>query len=120
MIRRPPRSTLFPYTTLFRSLTIGILDGFPEDFEGCRSGLAGLASAEDERAAGLGFEDFDLALVGREVEGLLGPGEDVALGLLGFGRGHVVLVRGGGGESGRRRGSGDGWVDEVRVRWVRW
>src|SRR2546422_2009384 len=33
MIRRPPRSTLFPYTTLFRSaetpnLTIGILTGF--------------------------------------------------------------------------------------------
>src|SRR5688572_31194372 len=26
MIRRPPRSTLFPYTTLFRS---GILDHFP-------------------------------------------------------------------------------------------
>src|SRR3712207_8320130 len=25
MIRRPPRSTLFPYTTLFRSLDIGIL-----------------------------------------------------------------------------------------------
>src|SRR2546422_1204079 len=25
MIRRPPRSTLFPYTTLFRSLTAGIL-----------------------------------------------------------------------------------------------
>src|SRR2546430_13492935 len=24
MIRRPPRSTLFPYTTLFRSLLIGI------------------------------------------------------------------------------------------------
>src|SRR5258708_30799355 len=24
MIRRPPRSTLFPYTTLFRSLTEGI------------------------------------------------------------------------------------------------
>src|SRR2546430_12318744 len=23
MIRRPPRSTLFPYTTLFRSVTIG-------------------------------------------------------------------------------------------------
>src|SRR2546430_3759663 len=27
MIRRPPRSTLFPYTTLFRSL-IGALGGF--------------------------------------------------------------------------------------------
>src|SRR5256885_7670417 len=26
MIRRPPRSTLFPYTTLFRSLTRGTLD----------------------------------------------------------------------------------------------
>src|SRR3712207_8292763 len=25
MIRRPPRSTLFPYTTLFRSLCFGIL-----------------------------------------------------------------------------------------------
>src|SRR5256885_8473439 len=24
MIRRPPRSTLFPYTTLFRSSTVGI------------------------------------------------------------------------------------------------
>src|SRR2546426_9504802 len=27
MIRRPPRSTLFPYTTLFRSLAHSILDG---------------------------------------------------------------------------------------------
>src|SRR5437016_7903007 len=25
MIRRPPRSTLFPYTTLFRSLTIALI-----------------------------------------------------------------------------------------------
>src|SRR3712207_9197129 len=34
MIRRPPRSTLFPYTTLFRS----------------RRGVAGGAGAEDEQA----------------------------------------------------------------------
>src|SRR5258708_30955202 len=27
MIRRPPRSTLFPYTTLFRSVPAGALDG---------------------------------------------------------------------------------------------
>src|SRR5438105_11832297 len=27
MIRRPPRSTLFPYTTLFRSMVMDILDG---------------------------------------------------------------------------------------------
>src|SRR2546430_12657494 len=26
MIRRPPRSTLFPYTTLFRSALVGVLD----------------------------------------------------------------------------------------------
>src|SRR3712207_7471548 len=32
MIRRPPRSTLFPYTTLFRSISWGALDaqGSPE------------------------------------------------------------------------------------------
>src|SRR3712207_4180128 len=28
MIRRPPRSTLFPYTTLFRSLTIGMAERY--------------------------------------------------------------------------------------------
>src|SRR5258708_8039575 len=27
MIRRPPRSTLFPYTTLFRSILLLIIDG---------------------------------------------------------------------------------------------
>ena len=27
MIRRPPRSTLFPYTTLFRSYTLSLHDG---------------------------------------------------------------------------------------------
>src|SRR3712207_7253928 len=30
MIRRPPRSTLFPYTTLFRSLPGVVGDGEPE------------------------------------------------------------------------------------------
>src|SRR5256885_3842080 len=29
MIRRPPRSTLFPYTTLFRSEALTKLEGFP-------------------------------------------------------------------------------------------
>src|SRR5688572_32551139 len=28
MIRRPPRSTLFPYTTLFRSVILGFWDDF--------------------------------------------------------------------------------------------
>src|SRR3712207_9269744 len=35
MIRRPPRSTLFPYTTLFRS-RIGIAQGVPRDCLQCR------------------------------------------------------------------------------------
>src|SRR5947209_13286989 len=30
MIRRPPRSTLFPYTTLFRSAGLRLLGGQPE------------------------------------------------------------------------------------------
>src|SRR5258708_15440025 len=32
MIRRPPRSTLFPYTTLFRSLVVAREQGAVEDF----------------------------------------------------------------------------------------
>src|SRR2546429_5198627 len=37
MIRRPPRSTLFPYTTLFRSqLASGALIGVPLKPPGCR------------------------------------------------------------------------------------
>src|ERR1019366_10727224 len=42
MIRRPPRSTLFPYTTLFRSLVIGT-DPF---FNGHAEQLAALALRE--------------------------------------------------------------------------
>src|SRR3712207_6982272 len=30
MIRRPPRSTLFPYTTLFRSFAPGVTAGLPQ------------------------------------------------------------------------------------------
>src|SRR2546426_7681689 len=33
MIRRPPRSTLFPYTTLFRSLRIAVISLFRERIE---------------------------------------------------------------------------------------
>src|SRR5256885_17010426 len=33
MIRRPPRSTLFPYTTLFRSMQeLGRLEDLPQDY----------------------------------------------------------------------------------------
>src|SRR5256886_17150041 len=30
MIRRPPRSTLFPYTTLFRSLVVEVAEASPQ------------------------------------------------------------------------------------------
>src|SRR5699024_12642310 len=32
MIRRPPRSTLFPYTTLFRSFSINSISPLPSNF----------------------------------------------------------------------------------------
>src|SRR2546422_7263941 len=63
MIRRPPRSTLFPYTTLFRSLA-----------EGSRQVRLGLVQLvlEDEVAAGEGLvlrrERSDRRLVARVVD----------------------------------------------------
>src|SRR5438874_9938911 len=45
MIRRPPRSTLFPYTTLFRSLAIGPGAGVPAPLRRRRRG--GRAAARE-------------------------------------------------------------------------
>src|ERR1041385_7115663 len=45
MIRRPPRSTLFPYTTLFRSVLGRLPDG-PIGFSGQMHGLVVLRSEE--------------------------------------------------------------------------
>src|SRR5258708_17823619 len=46
MIRRPPRSTLFPYTTLFRSLRLVIPGAcFPGDLSQCASRARGLEFA---------------------------------------------------------------------------
>src|SRR3712207_6905804 len=43
MIRRPPRSTLFPYTTLFRSIAIRChANPRPGDVKGCRTPVARL------------------------------------------------------------------------------
>src|SRR5947199_6594347 len=56
MIRRPPRSTLFPYTTLFRS----IVDGF-EDLQRAGRGMVG---AVDEEHLLLGADARDAALEG--------------------------------------------------------
>src|SRR3712207_8644722 len=55
MIRRPPRSTLFPYTTLFRSRAVQDDDGFVEPSAG-----AGRARVS---------EDGSTIVVGRAIDG---------------------------------------------------
>src|SRR3712207_9244425 len=68
MIRRPPRSTLFPYTTLFRSGTLlgprlilaGFMDG-PGPFAGPTKVLVSTpaeARAAVEKYASLGYEQI--------------------------------------------------------------
>src|SRR3712207_9137267 len=55
MIRRPPRSTLFPYTTLFRS-----------------NALEGMSRAEAARLAGMERQALRDAVVRYNTEGLAG------------------------------------------------
>src|SRR5256885_6767745 len=50
MIRRPPRSTLFPYTTLFRSLTCGAAIGRERDQAGPACAREGLVDGHGARA----------------------------------------------------------------------
>src|SRR3712207_7375174 len=45
MIRRPPRSTLFPYTTLFRSTAVGVFVSVNFDTAGAGTGWAKVGSA---------------------------------------------------------------------------
>src|SRR5256885_14705350 len=82
MIRRPPRSTLFPYTTLFRSPERALrLRAQPEDtgaLQRLRSGERHLRLLA--RPAGVAFLETHLGLVGvveRElgVRGAEAPGE---------------------------------------------
>src|SRR3712207_9133209 len=78
MIRRPPRSTLFPYTTLFRS-TAGELD-LDRALAGGRSdGLA------QDRVLGMRGLARLLELAGRATERVLGDVLGVLLGLAGRG-----------------------------------
>src|SRR5256885_6730629 len=50
MIRRPPRSTLFPYTTLFRSLAGGAFEDHAGGFYGQRRHGIGLRTRGIKRA----------------------------------------------------------------------
>src|SRR2546430_5768924 len=54
MIRRPPRSTLFPYTTLFRSLRrILCIAAHPDDLEFTVSGSVARWTSEDRKSTRL-------------------------------------------------------------------
>src|SRR5258708_27582617 len=65
MIRRPPRSTLFPYTTLFRSRNPHALAGAADVFRPCQqiaghplADLAGRRDAEDRSGRRVGDEQL--------------------------------------------------------------
>src|SRR3712207_7537165 len=64
MIRRPPRSTLFPYTTLFRSNYVGLTndvdqrrEGFDPRFVAAEGGMPAAAAERGNRARSPGAED---------------------------------------------------------------
>src|SRR3712207_9250738 len=98
MIRRPPRSTLFPYTTLFRSGDDHIYDAgaqrFPE--------LLLILALADGRAA---------LELGRAVGHVFGREGEVVRARLG-GEGHAVALRLGDGAEGVRRRA----IDDVGRR----
>src|SRR5690349_24161267 len=50
MIRRPPRSTLFPYTTLFRSAVSDMAEPFPAMPSKCALQNVAVGGAVEERA----------------------------------------------------------------------
>src|SRR2546425_3135741 len=53
MIRRPPRSTLFPYTTLFRSLDIAGTAWLDEQKPWAAKGASGVAVRSEEHTSEL-------------------------------------------------------------------
>src|SRR5690242_21564846 len=75
MRRRPPTPTLFPYTTLFRSVVVDVTDNSPADRAGLRRGdvivqIAGkpVKSPEDVKAALGAHKDDAKPLVLRSEE----------------------------------------------------
>src|SRR5438067_11360123 len=64
MIRRPPRSTLFPYTTLFRSLSLTLVQLRGNDLDGAQQtlqkGLTRIPSRRSEEHTSELQSRFDL------------------------------------------------------------
>src|SRR5258705_3422491 len=71
MIRRPPRSTLFPYTTLFRSNGTGI-----------SSSTAAAIAAASGRPTAIGYGEASDVLTGNQFAGQTVDGTSVLLGEL--------------------------------------
>src|SRR5690349_24206854 len=61
MIRRPPTPTLFPYTTLFRSLAAGLIDVVVSDHSPCPPALKQRESGDFGAAWG-GISSLQLGL----------------------------------------------------------
>src|SRR3989440_13077739 len=90
MIRRPPRSTLFPYTTLFRSVVTKAAKTQSTDFQSLKPGEGKILDGPFEWAgikskyfflAGLGFEENQPRFGAAIVEG--GPRTATASSLFG-------------------------------------
>src|SRR3712207_9041066 len=80
MIRRPPRSTLFPYTTLFRSRRIfGIANG--DDYQLVLADLPGFQRPRDaltehmQRTVDSSFDDADVVLLVLDARARIGAGD---------------------------------------------
>src|SRR3989442_12563604 len=77
MIRRPPRSTLFPYTTLFRSVELPVLAGVSLRRAGARRGERGAPEARPKRVALLARDRRRLPGRGAPRRGFTGGGPRV-------------------------------------------
>src|SRR3712207_8232749 len=81
MIRRPPRSTLFPYTTLFRSLA----DDEAVEAAGDAEEVANRVGARVHVQAGPHLREREAVELGQEL------GDELAVGAGEIGRAHVEL-----------------------------
>src|SRR3712207_6980324 len=80
MIRRPPRSTLFPYTTLFRSAD-GVAEAVVDHLE--------VVQVEEEAGQPAGARAEPVGHVLRQQRAVGQPGERVVVGLVGRSEEHT-------------------------------
>src|SRR3989442_15900186 len=98
MIRRPPRSTLFPYTTLFRSVSALLT---LSDRWSARRLFAASAAIAAAATLGVAFAPGSAGgialrmLTGAALAGVYPPGMKIAAGWVREGRGLAIGARGG-------------------------